>query len=777
MDPSSNPPDPLQDLVAALRQALAALPAPAPTPPTTTSADTVTTSSAPLCSSPMAQPVPYSGSAEDCNGFLLQCSLVLEMQPHLYPTERSKVAFVITQLRGQALLWAESLWSQDSPVTQSYAGFVEHFKEVFGKPSWDSSVGEELCKLRQGKLTITEYALQFRTLAAKSGWNEQALLAAYRQGLSPQVRLHLAAHEDAIGLERLIQLSIRVATRMQSCVHRSQDQSPPYTRRDRPEPVSPPEPAPEPMQLGSTHLNPAERQRRLTQSLCLYCGDPGHALPMCPICPPCPMVSTIFSFLPHMKPLTTHGTLTTAHTSVTVVVLLDSGSVANFVSGTLCRQLGLRTKATATPCQIRCITGKPVSRRRVHHSAGPVLLQVGLLHVEKTTFLVLEESTADIILGRLWLEQHNLILSWRTSKVLKWGNTCFPGCFPHLPAPHSLTPIPLPVQATSIESPLVNQPLWIPTCYTPFSDVFCPKRASKLPPHWPWDCAIDHSHRLIDRSLFWLNLNEAGTVPEVTTPPTVVTDKSETVVPTEDTEKIAVVKEQSGSEGQETIGTSEKTAKNCKHEIVPATVSSMNKCAACVGPVVSLRWIGLRCKVCSCFWHKSFFSKIGKNESELLSWNNELDQVADFLGHDIRVHREYYRLPEATIQLAKISKLLLAMEKGRLPDLQGKSLDDIEIEDEINTDGSARSESENGGEGENLEACTSTPLQIGMRKDQAPNEDEAGAVVQGNVAAEAGNSRKRTRTPWSKCEEVAVMKYFKSHITKGKLATMVECLQ
>ncbi|KAK3555087.1 hypothetical protein QTP86_008044 [Hemibagrus guttatus] len=495
MDPSSISPDPLQDLVAALRQVLAALPAPAPTPPAITSADTVTASSAPLCSSPMAQPAPYSGSVEDCNGFLLQCSLVLEMQPHLYSTERSKVEFVITQLRGQALLWAESLWSQDSPVTQSYAGFVEHFKEVFGKPSWDSLVGEELCKLQQGKLMVTEYAIQFRTLAAKSGWNEQALLAAYHQGLSPQVRLHLAAHEDAIGLERLIQLSIRVATRMQSCVHRSQDQSRPYNRRDRPEPVSPPEPAPEPalepMQRGTTHLNPAERQRRLTQSLCLYCGDPGHALPACPIRHPRPMVSTVFSFLPHMKPLTTHGTLTTACTSVTVVALLDSGSAANFVSGTLCRQLRLRTKATATPYQIRCITGKPISRRRVHHSAGPVLLQVSLLHVEETTFLVLEESTADIILGRPWLEQHNPILSWSTGEVLKWGDTCFPGCFPHLPAPHSPTPISLPVQATSIESPLVNQPLQIPTCYAPFSDVFCPKRASKLPPHRPWDCAID----------------------------------------------------------------------------------------------------------------------------------------------------------------------------------------------------------------------------------------------------------------------------------------------
>ncbi|KAK3506733.1 hypothetical protein QTP70_018861 [Hemibagrus guttatus] len=192
-----------------------------------------------------------------------------------------------------------------------------------------------------------------------------------------------------------------------------------------------------------------------------------------------------------MKPLSTHGTLTTARTSVTVVALLDSGSAANFISGTLCCQLGLRTKATASQYQIRCITGKPVSRRRVHHSAGPVLLQVGLLHVEETTFLVLEESTADIILGRPWLAQHNPILSWSTGEVLKWGDTCFPGCFPHLPAPHSPTPISLPVQATSIESPLVNQPLWIPTCYAPFSDVFCFKRASKLPPHRPWDCAID----------------------------------------------------------------------------------------------------------------------------------------------------------------------------------------------------------------------------------------------------------------------------------------------
>ena len=39
----------------------------------------------------------------------------------------------------------------------------------------------------------------------------------------------------------------------------------------------------------------------------------------------------------------------------------------------------------------------------------------------------------------------------------------------------------------------------------------------------------------------------------------------------------------------------------------------------------------------------------------------ELDQLADFLGHNIEVHRKHYRLPEGTLQLAKISKVLLAM--------------------------------------------------------------------------------------------------------------------
>ncbi|KAL2085049.1 hypothetical protein ACEWY4_020567 [Coilia grayii] len=60
--------------------------------------------------------------------------------------------------------------------------------------------------------------------------------------------------------------------------------------------------------------------------------------------------------------------------------------------------------------------------------------------------------------------------------------------------------------------------------------------------------------------------------------------------------------------------------------------------------------------------------------------NTELDQLADFLGHDIRIHRQFYRLPEGTLQLAKISKVLMALETGRLFEFKGKSLEDINID-------------------------------------------------------------------------------------------------
>ncbi|KAI7789871.1 hypothetical protein IRJ41_021112, partial [Triplophysa rosa] len=51
----------------------------------------------------------------------------------------------------------------------------------------------------------------------------------------------------------------------------------------------------------------------------------------------------------------------------------------------------------------------------------------------------------------------------------------------------------------------------------------------------------------------------------------------------------------------------------------------------------------------------------------------ELEQVARFMGHDIRVHCDFYRQTDKMFQIAKISKLLFAMEQGS-DNLRGKNL-------------------------------------------------------------------------------------------------------
>ncbi|KAI2661123.1 Transposon Tf2-9 polyprotein [Labeo rohita] len=460
-------PDPFQELVDSLRKVLLRSPTTMPSTPPPDAPPAPSTSSATIPSSPMARPAPYSGGAEECNGFLLQCSLIFTMQPALYPTDQSQITLITSLLTGPALRWAETIWHQAGPPTRFIQAFIAHFKEVFSHADEKVSAGEQLYHLKQGTMTTHEYSLRFRTLAAASGWNELSLLTTYRLGLEPKLRLQLAALDDNIGLEKFIQQSLRCSDRIKFYQSNQETVSTALLRPS--EPVNPSEL--EPMIIESGKLTSAERQRRLTWGLYMYCGASGHVRLNCPLRPVRTSVSGIHSDIENMHPLTTNVQLTTPSSSVAVTALIDFGSAGNFISGNLCRQLQLRTEASSRTYQIQ-----------------PITVNIGLLHKEDIQFLVLEGATVDIILGCPWLVKHDPIISWGFGEVLKWGEGCTTGCFPELPQPIQRS---LPVYTTSIESPIEKQSVQIPDIYTSYKDVFCPKRASQLPPHRPWDCAID----------------------------------------------------------------------------------------------------------------------------------------------------------------------------------------------------------------------------------------------------------------------------------------------
>ena len=66
--------------------------------------------------------------------------------------------------------------------------------------------------------------------------------------------------------------------------------------------------------------------------------------------------------------------------------------------------------------------------------------------------------------------------------------------------------------------------------------------------------------------------------------------------------------------------------------------------------------------------------------SQLLNLEErELEMLATFMGHDITVHWDFYRLPEDNVQLAICGKLLVLMDQGKMDQFAGKKLSEIDI--------------------------------------------------------------------------------------------------
>ncbi len=77
-------------------------------PPTVPSVDYISRRAEPR----LPPPAVYSGEPLLCRSFLATCSLHIALQPSSFPTEESKVAFVITLLTGRAALWGTTVWEQ-----------------------------------------------------------------------------------------------------------------------------------------------------------------------------------------------------------------------------------------------------------------------------------------------------------------------------------------------------------------------------------------------------------------------------------------------------------------------------------------------------------------------------------------------------------------------------------------------------------------------------------------------------------------------------------------
>ena len=86
------------------------------------------------------------------------------------------------------------------------------FRKVFDSPL---SRRESACKLlwlHQDSRSVADYPVDFRTLAAESAWNPEALFHMFLHGLSEVVKHELAAREPPMDLDSLIDLNSHLAS-------------------------------------------------------------------------------------------------------------------------------------------------------------------------------------------------------------------------------------------------------------------------------------------------------------------------------------------------------------------------------------------------------------------------------------------------------------------------------------------------------------------------------------------------------------------------------------
>ncbi|KAL1261443.1 hypothetical protein QQF64_006708 [Cirrhinus molitorella] len=163
--------------------------------------------------------------------------------------------------------------------------------------------------------------------------------------------------------------------------------------------------------------------------------------------------------------------------SPSICVLIDSGASGNFISSHSLKRFQRPYLPSNNIYQITTIQGKPLGRGLVRHRTPEIQLQIGIFHVEHLSLLVLEEATVDIVLGCPWL-------------ILQWTSFCHLHCLKDLPKP-TTSASKLTVCSTSVESPQPVKEPSIPPVYRAFQDVFSKIAATRLPPHRPWDSAID----------------------------------------------------------------------------------------------------------------------------------------------------------------------------------------------------------------------------------------------------------------------------------------------
>lgn len=145
---------------------------------------------------------------------------------------------------------------------------------------------------------------------------------------------------------------------------------------------------------------------------------------------------------------------------ITLKPLVDSGATANFIHSRFVQRNNLPITKLEKPVSVSTIDGSSISSGKIYHK-----ISLAFCANEKDfreDFLISNIRKRDAVLGTPFLAKHNPAIDWKNLTIE------FPG-----------------EQLASIDIE------GLPSEYKDFSKVFGDDFYTELPPHWPYDLAID----------------------------------------------------------------------------------------------------------------------------------------------------------------------------------------------------------------------------------------------------------------------------------------------
>lgn len=166
--------------------------------------------------------------------------------------------------------------------------------------------------------------------------------------------------------------------------------------------------------------------------------------------------------------------------SLPLSALIDSGAEESFIDSNLAKQMRIPTEALSFPLEARGLNGHHLAQ--VQRRTRPVTLILAGNHHETIPLHLMNNSVSPVVLGLPWLKKHNPHIDWSRGRVLSWSPHCHADCLRSALTPNA--PVaPSPPEAIDLQK--------VPETYHDLAPVFSKDLALSLPPHRPYDCAID----------------------------------------------------------------------------------------------------------------------------------------------------------------------------------------------------------------------------------------------------------------------------------------------